>query len=175
MSIYANLWSKILASVRVHLATDFLSLGSEPDTENEVCPHVSHVYAHAPVAWAQMLRCVRPYHLSRHFARYMIQRSESSSRHRSSVSNLIRFVSVFMALSTVFHSINSLSAFSLCSSGLYHFMKVSLSPDIILCGWLGLKHKLIHLLLSWNTYFIVRLVFWYISPCGIYSLRCTVY
>ena len=55
-------------------------------------------------------------------------------------------VSVFMALSTVFHSINSPdnSAFSLCSSGLmsallvlsaaYHFMKVSLSPDIILCG-----------------------------------------
>ena len=55
-------------------------------------------------------------------------------------------VSVFMALSTVFHSINSPdnSAFSLCSSGLisallvlstiYLFMKVSLSPDIILCG-----------------------------------------
>ena len=43
-----------------------------------------------------------------------------------------------------------LSAFSLCSSGLlsallvlstaYLFMKVSLSPHIILCGWLGLKH-----------------------------------
>ena len=55
-------------------------------------------------------------------------------------------VSVFMALSTVFHSINSPdnSAFSLCSSGLisallvlstiYLFMKVSLSPDVILCG-----------------------------------------
>ena len=55
-------------------------------------------------------------------------------------------VSVFMALSTVFHSINSPdnSAFSLCSSGLifallvlstvYLFVKVSLSPDIILCG-----------------------------------------
>ena len=45
-----------------------------------------------------------------------------------------------------------LSAFSLCSSSLnsvllvlsavYLFMKVSLSPDIILCGWLGLKHQL---------------------------------
>ena len=55
-------------------------------------------------------------------------------------------VSVFMALSTVFHAINSprqLSAFSLRSSGLifallvlstiYLFMTVSLSPGIILC------------------------------------------
>ena len=64
-------------------------------------------------------------------------------------------VSVFMALSTVFHSIkfsSQLSVFSLCSSGLvsallvlstlYLFTKVSLSPDVILCGWLGLKHQL---------------------------------
>ena len=55
-------------------------------------------------------------------------------------------VSVFMALSTVLLSINSPdnSAFSLCSSNLisallvlstiYLLMKVSLSPDIILCG-----------------------------------------
>ena len=55
-------------------------------------------------------------------------------------------VSVLMALATVFHSINSPdnSAFSLCSSGLvsallvlstiYFFIKVSFSPDIILCG-----------------------------------------
>ena len=45
-----------------------------------------------------------------------------------------------------------LSAFSLCSSGLisallivstiYLIMKVSVSLDIILCGWLGLKHQL---------------------------------
>ena len=43
-------------------------------------------------------------------------------------------ISVFIALSTVFHSINSPdnSLFSHCSSGL--FMKVSFSPDIILCG-----------------------------------------
>ena len=44
------------------------------------------------------------------------------------------------------------SAFPLCSSGLisallvlstiYLFMKVSFSPDKILCGWLGLKHEL---------------------------------
>ena len=64
-------------------------------------------------------------------------------------------VSVFMALSTVFHSIHSpdkLSAFSLSSCGLISallilsticlFMKVSHSPDVILCGWLGLKHQL---------------------------------
>ena len=47
-----------------------------------------------------------------------------------------------------------LSAFSLSSSGLisaflvlstkYLFTKVSFSPDVILCGWLGLKHQLIN-------------------------------
>ena len=54
-------------------------------------------------------------------------------------------VSVFMALSIVFHSINSPDIFSLSHSVLpvlllpywsfqiYLFMKVSLSPDIILC------------------------------------------
>ena len=54
-------------------------------------------------------------------------------------------VSVFMALSTVFHSINSpdKSALSLCSPGLisavlvlstiYFFTKVSLIPDITFC------------------------------------------
>ena len=61
-----------------------------------------------------------------------------------------------MDLSPVFNFINSpdnspLSQ-SVCSSGLipallvlsttYLFIKVSLSPDIILCGWLGLKHQL---------------------------------
>ena len=51
-----------------------------------------------------------------------------------------------------FHKVSrQLSAFSLCSSGLisallvlstnYLFMKVSFSPDIILCGWLGLRHQ----------------------------------
>ena len=64
-------------------------------------------------------------------------------------------VSVFMALSIVFHSMNSpdnsslshsvlpvlfLSA-SLVLSTIYFFMKVSLSPDITLCGGLGLKHQ----------------------------------
>ena len=60
--------------------------------------------------------------------------------------SLLASVSVFMALSTVFHSINSpdKSAFSLCSFGLlsallalstiYLFMKVSFSPDIIPSG-----------------------------------------
>ena len=52
-----------------------------------------------------------------------------------------------------FHKFSrQLFAFSLCSSGLnsalfvlstiYLFIKVSLSPDMILCGWLGLKHQL---------------------------------
>ena len=66
------------------------------------------------------------------------------------------FYSVFMALSTVFHSINSPDNSPLSHSvlpililpywfrQLYKdlFMKVSLSPDVILCGWLGLKHQL---------------------------------
>ena len=56
-------------------------------------------------------------------------------------------VSVVMALSVVFHSINSLASYPLSHSVLsvlfsallvlstiYLFMKVSLSPDIILCG-----------------------------------------
>ena len=55
--------------------------------------------------------------------------------------SVLASVSVFMALSTLFHSINSSSnsAFSLCSSGLisaslvlstiYRFMIVSLDPD----------------------------------------------
>ena len=64
-------------------------------------------------------------------------------------------VSVCKALSTKFHSINSLDNYSLSHSLLlvlflsyWSFlticliMKVSLSPDIILCGWLGLKHQL---------------------------------
>ena len=51
-----------------------------------------------------------------------------------------------------FHKFSrQLTAFSLCSSGLisaslvlstiYLSMKVSLIPDITLCGWLGLKHQ----------------------------------
>ena len=41
-----------------------------------------------------------------------------------------------------FHKFSrQVSAFLLCSSGLI-FMEVSLSPDIILCGWLGSKHQL---------------------------------
>ena len=68
---------------------------------------------------------------------------------------LCLFMSIIMALSTVFHSINSpwqLSAFSLCSSRListllvlstvYICVKLSFSPDTILCGWLGLQHQL---------------------------------
>ena len=64
-------------------------------------------------------------------------------------------VCVFVALSTVFHFMNSPHNSSLSHSALLVlflpywpfwtmcvFMKVSLSPDIILCGWLGLKHQL---------------------------------
>ena len=54
-----------------------------------------------------------------------------------------------------FHKFSQqLSTFSLYSSGLisallvlstiYLFLKASLSPDVILCGWLGLKHRLTH-------------------------------
>ena len=62
-------------------------------------------------------------------------------------------VSVFMAISTVFHPYIFLTTLlSHCSSGLisalfvlwaiyFFLMKVSFSPDIILCGWLGLKHQ----------------------------------
>ena len=64
--------------------------------------------------------------------------------------------SVFMSLSTVFHSINSLDNcpfFSLCSSDLisallvlsmiFLFMKVSFSPDITIpSGWLSSNHQL---------------------------------
>ena len=64
-------------------------------------------------------------------------------------------ISVFMALSTVFHSINSPDNSPLFRSVLpvlflpywsfqlyiSLFMKVSLIPDIILCGWLGLNHS----------------------------------
>ena len=63
-------------------------------------------------------------------------------------------VSVFMALSTVFHSINSpnnsllshsvLPVFFalLVFSSVYLSMKVFFNPDIILCSWMGLNHKL---------------------------------
>ena len=64
-------------------------------------------------------------------------------------------LSFFMALSTCiqFYKFSrQLSAFSLCFSCLvsgllvhstiYLFMKISLSPDMILCGWLGLKRQL---------------------------------
>ena len=69
-------------------------------------------------------------------------------------------ISVLMALSAEFHSINSPDNSPLSPSvlpvlflpywsfQLYVFMKVSLSPDIILCGWLGLKHQLTNLNIS---------------------------
>ena len=57
-------------------------------------------------------------------------------------------VSVLMVLSTVFSSINSPSVllvfFLPCwSFQLYYlFMKAFLSPDTLLCGWLGLQHQI---------------------------------
>ena len=59
-------------------------------------------------------------------------------------------MSVFVALSTVFHSINSpdnsssLNSALLVISTIYLFMKVSFSPDIIPSGWLDWKHQLIN-------------------------------
>ena len=66
-------------------------------------------------------------------------------------------VSVFMVFSTVFHFTNppdnsplsrffssGLNSASLVLSTVYLFMEVSLGPDIILCGGLGLKHQLNH-------------------------------
>ena len=66
--------------------------------------------------------------------------------------------SLFMALSTVFHLIDSPenSPLSRCVlpvffsallalSTTYLCMKVFFSPDKILCGWLGLKHRLAYL------------------------------
>ena len=64
---------------------------------------------------------------------------------------------------TAFHKFSrQLSAFSLCCSGLisaclalstmYLFMKVSLSSDFVLCGWLGLKHQLTNRLT--NDYYL---------------------
>ena len=71
-------------------------------------------------------------------------------------SSVLVSVPVFMALSSVLHSINYPDNSPLFHSVLpvlflphwsfqlyiFFFMKVSLSPDIILCGWLGLKHQL---------------------------------
>ena len=64
-------------------------------------------------------------------------------------------ISVFMTLSTVFQPINSPDKSPVSRSVLpvlflpnwsfqlqYLFLKVSFSPNVILCGWLGLKHQL---------------------------------
>ena len=89
-------------------------------------------------------------------------------------------VSVFMTLSTVFHSINSPnnSAFLLCSFGfnfailvlsaMYLFTKVSLSPDTILCGWLGLKHQLTNKLIYQQTVYCLSLH----RPCFLFWTCC---
>ena len=71
---------------------------------------------------------------------------------------LCHFYSVLVSVSVCMAP--QLTAFSLLSSGLisallvlstiYLFMKTSLSPDIILCGWLGLQHQLTKILNCWS-------------------------
>ena len=69
-----------------------------------------------------------------------------------------------------FHKFSwQLSAFSLCSSSLnsaslvlsttYLFIKVPLSPDMILCGWLGLKHQL--------QFYLLLCLFAFLWPSGV--------
>ena len=85
---------------------------------------------------------------------YVIGRNQ-----RSLPTLLILFLCLFLSYGPFncisFHKFpRQLSAFLLCSSSpisallvlstVYLFMKVSFSPDIILCGWLGLKHQLTH-------------------------------
>ena len=84
---------------------------------------------------------------------------KKKKRESTTTSNLfILFLCLFHSVYGPFNYISyhefsrQLSAFSLCSSGLisallvlwtiYLFMEVSFSPDIIHCGWLGLKHQL---------------------------------
>ena len=86
-------------------------------------------------------------------------------------------ISVFMVLSTVFHSINSPNNSPLSHSVLRvlilpywsfylytFFMKVSLSPDIILCGSLGLKHRLTNYLPVVGQLLRVARGFWWKYP-----------
>ena len=70
-------------------------------------------------------------------------------------------ISVFMALSTVFHSISPptilcfLTLFFrsyLYLSTIYHSSKVFFGPDVIHSGWLGSKHQLTNSL-TWSEYF----------------------
>ena len=67
---------------------------------------------------------------------------------------------------TSFHKFFRQLCFSLCSSGLisallvlstvYLFVKVFLSPDIILCDWLGLKHLLTNCFGWLNLFLLVK-------------------
>ena len=78
-------------------------------------------------------------------------------------------VSVFMALSTVFHSINScLISALLVLSAIYLFRKVSLSSDIILCDWLALKRQLNNLYV--DTQLMLCVLLFALSSSG--SGRC---
>ena len=48
----------------------------------------------------------------------------------------------------------------------YLFMKISFSSDIILCGWLGLKHRLINYPLQCPTYSLVRVEYTVHEQCS---------
>ena len=103
---------------------------------------------------------------------------------------------VYFCLYGPFNSISfnkfsqQLSPFSLCSSSLksallvlstiYLFMKVSFSPDIILCGWLGLKHQIPNYLTEiqlpftyhfpWKGANVIKHVLVWSTTCIIYKL-----
>ena len=146
------------------------SRGSSPEhrlTQSSSCPrwHPAHcqkaIFADSLVEspWNDVL-CTRHLLVSQSprahlhvlgMLRFMCD-TDQPSLPTSSCSVLVS-VSVVMALSTLFHSINSPdnSVFSLCSSNpfsallvlstTYLFMKVSFSPQIIPSGWLGSKHQ----------------------------------
>ena len=56
--------------------------------------------------------------------------------------NCILFHAFFRHLSACAPNSSSIISALLILSTTYLFMKVSLSPDIILCGWMGLKYQL---------------------------------
>ena len=114
------------------------------------------------------------------------------------VHSVLVSISVFVAFSIVFYSTNSPDNSPLfhCSSGLISaflvlsticlLMKVSFSPDIILCGWLGLKRQLTKYFdgCDWSHYFhqnVFRVYYWpsYTALCNgiqtfieLYSTDC---
>ena len=91
------------------------------------------------------------------FCSLCFQHEPTELAHYSVLVSLSQFLSHFMALWPVFHSINLPTTphyltvliyvlfLPFSSFQLYLFMNVSLSPDIILCSCLGSKHQLTYL------------------------------